>query len=438
MNSHIDIQFISKGFIKPSVPTPDHLRHYQLSYLDQIAPSSFMPMVLFYKSNLTRQELCNRFKKSLSEVLTFYYPLAGRVKSKLWVDCNDEGAFYLEADVKRKLPDVFDNLSSNEVLEKFLPPLEFGNSNGVPLAVQLTFFECGSMAMSVKVSHEISDGLSYFMFVNAWTAVARRGAGLIKPPVLGAANFFPPKEPSSLPSNPRIVKTIVTDRFYFDAAKIAELVNKYTDNTATGVGRPSRFEALSSFIWNRFMVSTQPAKLGDDIIYTVRTGVNIRPKMQPPLTENYFGNISVVAVSPVPSLEANHGNYNIASSLRNAVKQINPEFVKQLRNGKTVDTLQRMDNGKEIIPFVFTKLSRYPLHELDFGWGSPVYGGSAAFVIKNNVSFVETETRDGIEAFVSLSEDEMAKFVADKEMIPIRSTAKRGRKSESGSILARF
>ncbi|KAF3434138.1 hypothetical protein FNV43_RR25241 [Rhamnella rubrinervis] len=424
MNS-IDIQMVYKGFIKPSVPTPDRLRHYQLSYLDQIAPSTFMPMVLFYKSNLTKQELCNRFKKSLSDVLTLYYPLAGRVKTKLCVDCSDQGGYYFEANVKHKLSDVFENLSSNEVLEKFLPPVAFSDSNGVPLAVQLTFFQCGAMAMSVKLSHEILDGLSFFMFVNAWTAIAR-GHTHFKPPVLGAAEFFPPKDPSSLPSNPPIVKKVVTDRFYFDAAKVAELINKYSDNTATGVSRPSRFEALSTFIWNRFMVSTQPENLGDDKIYTVRTGVNIRPKMQPPLTENYFGNISVVAVSPVPSLEANHGNYNIASSLRNAVKQINAEFVKQLRNGKTVDALQRMDNGKEIVPFVFTKLSRYPIHELDFGWGSPVYGGSAAFVIKNNVSFIETETRDGIEALVSLSEDEMAKFVADEEMIPIRSVAKRG------------
>ena len=44
----IDIQVVFKGSIKPSVPTPDHLRHYQLSFLDQIKASYFMPMILFY------------------------------------------------------------------------------------------------------------------------------------------------------------------------------------------------------------------------------------------------------------------------------------------------------------------------------------------------------------------------------------------------------
>ena len=435
MTNNIDIRVISKGFIKPSVPTPDHLRHYQLSYLDQIAPSTFIPMVLFYKSNLPRQELCNRLKKSLSEVLTHFYPLAGRVKSKSHVDCTDEGAYYFESDVKCKLSYVFENLNSNEVLERFLPPLEFSDSNGMALVLQLTFFECGSVAIGVKISHEIADGLSFFIFVRDWAAIAR-GDAHFRPPVLGSAKLFPPRDLSSLPSNNGTSRKLVTERFEFDAAKIEYLLNKYSDDTKGGRSRPTRFEALATFIWNRFMVSTQPKEVGDRI-YTVRTPVNIRPRMQPPITENYFGNISIVAVSSVPSLQTNDGNYNIASSLRNAVKQMNPGFVKKLQNGE-LDPLQQTNNGKEVIPLVFTKLSRFPLHELDFGWGSPLYGGSAAFVLKNLVAFVETMTRDGIEALICLNEEEMAKFLADPEMHPIWSTTKRSGQLESALKLARL
>lgn len=80
MNNGIDIIVILKVCIKPSTPTPYHLCHYQLSYSDQIAPSSFMPMVLFYPSIkeahqanycLTREECGSgndvQIRKSLSE-----------------------------------------------------------------------------------------------------------------------------------------------------------------------------------------------------------------------------------------------------------------------------------------------------------------------------------------------------------------------------------
>uniref|UniRef100_A0A7N2LS51 Uncharacterized protein n=1 Tax=Quercus lobata TaxID=97700 RepID=A0A7N2LS51_QUELO len=42
-------------------------------------------------------------KKSLSNVLKCYYPLAGCIKDNLIADCNDEGVLYLEAQVKCQL-----------------------------------------------------------------------------------------------------------------------------------------------------------------------------------------------------------------------------------------------------------------------------------------------------------------------------------------------
>ena len=103
----VEIEVISEETIKPSFPTPQHLHHYQLSFLDQLQPLIFMPMVIFYPkqsdANLSNIEQSDRIKKSLSDALTRFHMLAGRVKDNLYIDCNDEGVHYVEAKAKCKL-----------------------------------------------------------------------------------------------------------------------------------------------------------------------------------------------------------------------------------------------------------------------------------------------------------------------------------------------
>ena len=281
----IDIQVVFKGSIKPSVPTPDHLRHYQLSFLDQIKPPYFIPMVLFYSQEaltniLTKEQRSDTIKKSLSEALTHFYPLAGRVKSKLYVDCNDEGAYYVEAEAKCQLSDILQNPNPHDMNE-FLP-LELYDANGLSSMVQVTFFDCGGMAIGVGLHHEVADALSLIMFLNSWSALAR-GQNDFKTPIFGGAKLFPPQDLSTFPRDFRNVKDnkIVSKRFVFDASKIATLVDKYSDDN-TSAGRPTRFEAISAFIWNRFVVATGP-KETQGKIYKFRGLVNIRKRMEPKL-----------------------------------------------------------------------------------------------------------------------------------------------------------
>ena len=261
MKNMINIQVVFKGSIKPSVPTPDHLRHYQLSFLDQIKPSYFMPMILFYSQEaqtniLTKEQRSDTIKKSLSEALTHFYPLAGRVKSKINVDCNDEGAYYVEAEAKCQLSDILPNPNPHDMNE-FLP-LELCDTNGLSLMVQVTFFDCGGMALGVGLHHEVADALSFIMFLNSWSALAR-GQTDFKTPIFGSFKLFPPQDMSTFPRDFRNVedKKNVSKRFVFDASKIETLVNKYSDDDGS-VRRPTRFEAISAFIWNRFVVATRP------------------------------------------------------------------------------------------------------------------------------------------------------------------------------------
>lgn len=72
----------------------------------------------------------------------------------------------------------------------------------------------------------------------------------------------------------------------------------------------------------------------------------------------------------------------------------------------------------------FTSLCRFPVYEADFAWGKTVWIGSAKLFNKNIVTFLDTKSGNGIEAWINLEEEEMAKFEVDRELLLYISSAK--------------
>jgi len=122
----MEVQLISRKLIKPSVQTPPHLQNLNISFLDQLAPSLYVANIFYYPNH--HHEIIkniDRLEKSLSEILTLFYPLAGRyIKDNLSVDCNDEGVVLLEAKVDGvDLTQIVqqDPNSNLELLDHFVP-----------------------------------------------------------------------------------------------------------------------------------------------------------------------------------------------------------------------------------------------------------------------------------------------------------------------------
>jgi hypothetical protein len=47
----MEVQIISKQNVRPSSPTPPHLRNFKLSLLDQLVTVPYAPILLFYPMN---------------------------------------------------------------------------------------------------------------------------------------------------------------------------------------------------------------------------------------------------------------------------------------------------------------------------------------------------------------------------------------------------
>ncbi len=73
------VEILSRKLIKPATPTPPHLRSLKISSIDQLAPPTYVTFILYYHANGDENDGKRKgLQKSLSEILTLYYPLAGR------------------------------------------------------------------------------------------------------------------------------------------------------------------------------------------------------------------------------------------------------------------------------------------------------------------------------------------------------------------------
>jgi len=425
-----DVQVISVDTIKPSSSTPGNLRHYTLSFIDQITPSIFMPFLLFYPrdavANLSNKERQSRIKQSLSEALTRFYPLAGRVKDNDHVDCNDEGVHYVEAKAACKLSEFLED--PNPAEHNKLLPYELDDVSEVALAVQLTTFHCGGIVIGLAFAHKVLDASSFFLFLSSWAAIARGSSNVATPQFESATIFQPVPVPTfTLPRGSPGKDKIAVKRFVFEGSAIAALRDKYsTDDTSIEYPRPTRVEALTAFIYNRFLAATQP---DPNKLYVLSHVSNVRKRLDPPLSENYFGNISV-GTGFVISRDTEDAFHRVVIPLRDAMRKVDMDYVKSFqesgggRSNFLVENAERLRKGEVAISLAFTSLCRFPVYETDFGWGKPVWVASARLLYKNLVGFFDMKSGNGIEVWINLDEEDMAKFEVDKELLAYVSSAK--------------
>ncbi|PON39719.1 Transferase [Parasponia andersonii] len=429
----VEVEVISIEIIKPSSPTPNHLRLYQLSFLDQTSPKHYNPLVFFYDLNGDHNinDISNKIKKSLSEVLTLFYPLAGRVKTDQLVDCNDGGASYSVARVNStcQLSDVIKDPLPTDLC-KFLP-FELHQLTEFPLGIQLNIFEGGGIAVGLCISHQFADALSCIMFVGTWVAISRGEVAddghdrKLDHPEFVAATIFPPKDDPGYDASASITTDVKTKRFVFDASTIEAIRSQYEEGRV-GLGghhkRTSRVEALSAFIWSRFVAATRD-ELSPELekVYTVIHAVNLRPRFDPPLSEHTFGNISRCSFA---TFSGEEDGFEVVRRIREGFKKVNMDYLRKVREGKDsqldliVENAQNITmRGGQLSTLVFTSLCRFPLYDADFGWGEPTWVSSASLCFNNLVAFLDAKAGNGIEAYIGLKDEQMAKLEADEDFL---------------------
>ncbi|XP_026451827.1 vinorine synthase-like [Papaver somniferum] len=518
MNDTMKIEVVSKESIKPSFPTPNNVKTHTLSNLDQLFPPLYVDHLLYYPNletndstsslgdeedgknmiiSVPSRRRCDVLKKSLAETLTRYYPLAGRIKDDKSVECNDEGVDYIEARVVGSVVSQVIQLASSdiEIMEPFLPYEPYGvasalrrgglhlNSKAL-LKIQVNVSDCGGMVICLSYSHKIIDASSFANFVKDWTATARASSDTHDDELKVAAvdkscyifsSIFPPanfshqeeKDSAEVQIIPHKIE-ILTKRFVFKDSSIATLKKKCihvnSNNGSDQVDRqehnkqqmPTRFEALTSFIWMCFMdvdLRFKVRQIDDAVIpdnavkavcdpkqvqYVASFPINLRTRTIPPLPDNTFGNMTDNAIVEVSrNLTGNNGFHDerqyypeLVSKIKDSIKLVDNEHVKAMKSNFAISCnhmkLHQMfkegtsnDDHKTFL--MFSSWCRFPIYEANFGWGKPSWASISKLLYKNCVMFIDTPSGDGIEAWVSLKEEDMVEFERHEELLALAS-----------------
>ncbi|PIN15038.1 Alcohol O-acetyltransferase [Handroanthus impetiginosus] len=428
----MEIKIIPSENIKPTSPTPNHLKIYKLSLLDQIIPPVFSPTILYFSpDSIPISQKIQLLKDSLASTLTLFYPFAGIIKDHLSVDCNDEGLPFSVATVKgQKLRDFLEN-PDMKLINSFLPNEFTWNEGAGPgsnvIKIQLNYFDCFGIAICVTFAHHIADATTICQFFKSWAANAQASCSSLTRPNYIAQSVFPQKVTLQKESYlffplQKFLKIgkFVTRRYVFDATAISTLQAQSTSSDDKQY--PTRVEVISAFIWKCFMAAAEKSSKNQKP-FLLTHPVNLRRRAEPRFSDDSFGNFLWVAAAQwTKPLETDLKN--LVNEVKRALRGIDKEFVKRMEgeNGY-YENLEELRKGipEEANWFAFSSWLKIDLYETDFGWGRPVWvsgfvSGESETVLPNSATLIETRSGDGIEAWVILDEKYVAAFENNKEL----------------------
>ncbi|XP_038678363.1 stemmadenine O-acetyltransferase-like [Tripterygium wilfordii] len=416
------VQVTSQEIIKPSSPTPPHLKYFKISIFDQLYPVYYEPLLFFYRSNpnLSIEEKLGRLKESLSKTLTRFYPLAGKIKDSTTIHCNDEGVLFAVARVGYAMIDCLKPLNI-ELLNKFIvlhPTCKESPEKSVQLGIQVNIFTCGGIAIGISFLHKFIDGTTFMAFVKGWAAITRENFNQEWCRHSVGASLFPPNHgqfsaqmPFFAEITPRPEQKKIAKWFVIDAAAITSLKMK---SRSENVYNPTRAEAISGLIWKCLISSDSPEPT------TLVHLINLRPKLSPPLPENSVGVIMWRAIATYdPRKERKKELPRLVDLLRKSIAEVSAEYLSKLQGQEGKEKMFKvLEEGREIYArsrrtYVVSSISKMGFYEADFGWGNPLWATVSPIIQEvqiNMIYQIQTESGNGIEVMAILEDRDMEKL----------------------------
>ncbi|KAK2632502.1 hypothetical protein EUGRSUZ_L01468 [Eucalyptus grandis] len=421
-----------------AAPLPMQEHWLPLSNLDLLLPPLDVGVFFCYANPTTTASqrlgygsVVGVLKAALTQALVSYYALAGEVVQNSAGEpellCNNRGVDFIEAFVDVELRHL--NLyNPDDTVEGKLVPTK---KRGV-LAVQATELKCGGIVVACMFDHRIADAYSVNMFMVFWVQTARTAAPISLPPsfchsllnprhplcfdpsldcmYIPVSALYPPPnhklqvdeqcETVTLRDNDRLLSHL----YYVTAAKLSELQQSACSNGSNS----TKLESFSAFLWR--MVAESSVVDNDDNKTMSRMGIMVDGRCRlmsqgkdnkPTPMSSYFGNVLSVPFGEKRVREVVEKPLSWVADVvhefveRAATKEHFLDLVDWVEEHQPVPALARIfckpvieeeEDGSTALVVSFGQ--RFPVIEMDFGWGKPVlesyhfpWGSKAGYVM---------------------------------------------------------
>lgn len=364
----------------------------EVSTFDLMQKRDVMPYlqrVAFYpaSNHTSTSAQIQGLKTALSLLLVDFYPFAGRLlisQASPFIHCNDAGVEFCEASVDAPLHDIDHSQSCAAFFPEFIKRGSYETASPhhhVPLlSIQVTKFKCGGMCIAWSFDHILGDGNSLWHFIAAWAEICK-GQQISHPPY-HARDFE--KSHAQLKSLNAKLSTIaspfsyrfndmsvgVIARSFKFSAKQIENFKSIASTTQLSGKKFSTYEVLSAHIWRAITRARDIPNKTRKIGYCI--ACNVRSRLSPPLPTTFCGNAILMATAESTVGEIECQDIAFATNLiHEAIQSFSIEdILTSIRNYKLNSTNNPLGLGiSEGIHVWHGGNLRFPLYDIDFGWG---------------------------------------------------------------------
>ncbi|ORX78466.1 hypothetical protein K493DRAFT_362931 [Basidiobolus meristosporus CBS 931.73] len=360
--------------------------------------------------HLKEQDVVDTLKSSLAEALELYPPVAGTVRA------NEKGELYVALDAEGAAfqVDRRDSPFTGDAEDLSPRPVVFLPTPSSALAVKVTQFSCGTVAVASSLHHYISDLRGFLDFLEVWSKIARgKSIDLQAIPEDWAhtpGRFFAEDgnslkaetSPPAAPKGYQVMPSVSTEmpvitpaavlKWRISASALANLKKDLTDAlTESSDAWISTGDALTALLWSVITRARESAKIprtqgfgrssvesGTETVAMAADGRERAPNKNMS-GGRYLGNFNLLFMTTVSRDDLMSSDAKSTSRVALAIRsslneQLSPEAIKnRIRYMEAPENTQPPGRIFWTADVVFTNWCMFDLlgEDMDFGWGTP-------------------------------------------------------------------
>ncbi|CAK9144731.1 unnamed protein product [Ilex paraguariensis] len=396
-----EVNFNRKTVIKAIGPLPEP-HTLTLSNLDLL--SGRFPVTYFY---FYRRPLVDNFtstieslKYSLAETLRYFYPFAGQIvqnpnTGEPEIICDNNGTLLVEAQANISLKELnFYNL--NQFLQGKLVTI----NHDFPLQIQVTGYTCGGISITFTFDHALGDASAFSKFLVTWSEIATKKTISCSPDHSRHLRArVPPTYDPSLDqtfvscsiediTNIPTPKILLKRLYYVDVSSI-NMLQRLADLDGE---KRTKIEAFSAYVWK--ILVTAIDKSHEKCMMGWLVDGRTRLLKDQNSMSNYIGNVLSLAFAEARVTELKQGSVKeVAQIVHEAINKVTTEthfldLIDWIECHRPGLMLSKIVLGRGGPALVVSSGRRFPVAELDFGFGNPVVGTVCSTIEKIGVGYM--------------------------------------------------